>query len=261
MKTYFKILSVIVVLGLLSCEKNDPLADQGSLTGQEAPFNLLAQMADAKVGDTLRLRTVAWAANDDLETIAFFHKGFSVEDYSIKIRIELTAGPADLAVTFKTDSIKTERTLIKSYPESGSSLNEFYQTIESAYVIESPFIVPENYQPLKAEGGQLIDDLPAETYSLIAHKFAEKMNRAMMLKLFPSAPFSSFVIDEAGFFTGELTPAGIQYIVDNLSRDMFKSLLVEAKVDDNTRVTIESEARLKANKGHRVSARGFKVLP
>lgn len=47
----------IIVAGLVmtSCEKNDPLAEQGQLTGNVAPFNLLAQMPDAKVEDTLML--------------------------------------------------------------------------------------------------------------------------------------------------------------------------------------------------------------
>ncbi|MFN3554940.1 MAG: hypothetical protein ACK4VN_03140 [Bacteroidales bacterium] len=264
MKTIYKIFAIAMVVGLWSCEKNDPLSDQGDLTGKIVPFNLLAQMPDAAAGDTLNLRTVTWAVNDDIESVSFHHMGFKLREYEVKMAIPTQNGPTvELAVVHLEDSVKIAKTLIKSYPEAGQSLNDFYQTIENAYVIVHSFVVPQVYKLNRERNQELIDVMPQAVFQTIVEKFSLLFKRPTMISVFPEInPFSIvyFEIDGNGNYTGNLTAAGREYIQNNLDKERMKDFLKEAVVADNTRVTIESVSSLVNEQGSTSSRRTFRAL-
>ena len=263
MKTIFKIFAVIMMMGLLACEKNDPLAEQGQLTGSITPFNLLAQPPDAAAGDTIRLRNVSWAVNDDIETVTFYHSGFKLRDYDVKMRVQTQDTIFELVVVYKEDSVLTSSTFFAEYPEEGATLNDYYQTMENAYVILHDFIVPMQYALSRERNEELILAMNDLVFEEIVQRFSLKFNRAIMVTVFPEInPFSLayFKVDEDGFYTGELTEQGIQYVIDNLDRELMNDFLREATVADNTRVTIETVAALEANGGEKNSRRTFRVL-
>jgi len=264
MKNNFKIFALLMVIGLWSCEKNDPLGDQGELTGRIFPFNLLAQMPDAAAGDTLNLRTVCWAIDDDIESVTFYHSGFKVRDYDVKMQVPITGAPAvQLATAFREDSIIVPSTLFASYPEEGSTLNAYYQTYENAYVVTPGFVVPEVYALSKLKDKPLILAMPESIFNKVVADFSIMFDRSMVISVFPEvSPYSPlyFEIDNEGYYTGNLTAAGTQYVVENLSRERMNSFLKEASVADNTRATIESKATVKGTNASASSKRSFKVL-
>jgi len=263
MKTILKIFALIMMVGFWACEKNDPLGDQGELTGNIVPFNLLAQPPDAAAGDTVRLRTVCWAVDDDIETVSFYHSGFKLRDYEVKMRIQTTDTVYELTVNHLEDSVLTASTFIASYPEEGASLNDYYQTLENAYVILHDFVVPMHYALTRERNQDLIMIMNDQVFEAVVEKFSLKFNRAIMTTVFPEInPFSLvyFKVDDDGFYTGELTEQGIQYIIDNLDRESMIDFLREATVADNTRITAESVAKLEANGGAASSRRTFRVL-
>lgn len=263
MKTIFKIFAVIMMVGFWACEKNDPLAEQGRLTGNITPFNLLAQPPDAAAGDTIRLRNVCWAVNDDIETVTFYHSGFKLRDYDVKMRVQTQDTIFELVVVYKEDSVLTSSTFFAEYPEEGATLNDYYQTMENAYVILHDFIVPMQYALSRERNEELILAMNDLVFEEIVQRFSLKFNRAIMVTVFPEInPFSLayFKVDEDGFYTGELTEQGIQYVIDNLDRELMNDFLREATVADNTRVTIETVAALEANGGEKNSRRTFRVL-
>jgi len=263
MKTLFKIFLLMIVVGFWACEKNDPLGDQGDLTGNIVPFNLLAQMPDASAGDTVRLRTVCWAVDDDIETVSFYHSGFKLRDYEVKMRIQTTDTIYELIVNHIEDSILTPSTFIASYPEEGASLNDYYQTLENAYVILHDFVVPIQYDLNRLRNEELIMNMSEGNFTKVVEKFSLLFTRPVMTVVFPEInPFSLtyFKVDDEGFFTGELTEQGVQYVKDNLDREIMIDFLREATVADNTRVTVESVAALEANGGKTSSRRTFRVL-
>ena len=261
MKT-LKNIFLIILLGifLAACEKNDPIAEQGSLTGNVTPFNLLAQMPDAKVTDTLELRTVCWSINDDIEDVSFFYEGFKLKNYSLSMGMIVNEEPVELTAEHKTDTIFIETTLIKSYPEEGTSLNVYYQTIENAYVIEHPFVVPADFSLSNLEGTDVVEEMSDETFGILVAQLSLQMNRAIVLLLFPSAPAYCFEFDQQGFYTGNLTEAGFTYVRENLTREQVTEYLLEASVEDNTRGTIESVATLAITQASATSSRNFKIL-
>lgn len=253
----------MIIVGFWACEKNDPLSDQGELTGNIVPFNLLAQMPDAAAGDTITLRTVCWAVDDDIETVSFYHSGFKIRDYEIKMRVQTTDTLYELTIIHTEDSVLTSSTFIADYPEEGASLIDYYQTLENAYVILHDFIVPMHYALTKLTGEELIMAMNDQVFNSVVVKFTEVFNRAVMTTVFPEVnPFSLtyFEVDDDGFYTGELTELGIQYIIDNLDRERMIEFLRDAIVADNTRVTVESVAALEANGGAASSTRTFRVL-
>jgi len=261
MKTLRNIFLIVLLgLGLAACEKNDPIFKQGGLTGNLTPFNLLAQMPDAKVEDTLMLRTVCWSINDDITDVSFFYRGFKIKSYSVKMGLIAGGQPYQLAAEHKTDTIFIDQTLIRSYPEAGTSLNTYYQTIENAYVIVHPYIVSADFTLANLSGADVIMEMSDHTFEVLVGKLSPQMNRPIVLKLFPSAPAACFEFDNQGFYTGNLTPFGVQYVQDHMTRELLAEHLTEASVEDNTRATIESKATVAVTNAYAISARNFRVI-
>lgn len=263
MKTKFKFYILILMTALWACEKNDPLADQGELTGKVVPFNLLAQMPDAPAGDTLNLRNVSWAINDDIETITFSHEGFKERTFEVKIAFNVADTVYQREAFLAEDSIIIPPTLFATYPEEGKELNDYYQTMENAYVILHSFIVPQQYALSKQSNETLILAMDDEIFNYFVHTFSTTLNRDILLDIFPDlSPFSVtyFATDSQGNITGELTEEGVQYYIDNIDRERFNDYLTEATVTDNTRVTIETEAILEGMDEGASSERTFRVL-
>jgi hypothetical protein len=263
MKTILKIFALIMMVGFWACEKNDPLGDQGELTGNIVPFNLLAQPPDAAAGDTVRLRTVCWAVDDDIESVIFNHMGFKILDFEVKMRVQTANETVELTVNHMADSVLFSSEFIARYPEDGATMNDYYQTLENAYVILHDFVVPMQYALNRLRNEELIMNLSDGNFTELVEKFSLKFTRAVMIVVFPEInPFSLtyFEVDDQGFYTGELTEQGVQYVKDNLDRELMIDFLREATVADNTRVTVESVAALEADGGKTSSRRTFRVL-
>lgn len=261
MKTLRNILLIFALgIGLNACEKNDLIVDQGSLTGNMTPFNLLAQMPDAKVNDTLFLRTVCWSINDDIADVSFFYEGFKLKNYTLSLGMIVNEQPVELTAEYKPDTLFIERTLIATYPEAGTSLNAFYQTIENAYVIVHPFIVPAEFSLSNLEGADVVEEMSDETFDILVAQLSLQMNRAMVLMLFPGAPASCFEFNQQGFYTGNLTETGFAYVQQNMTRELLKEYLLEASVEDTTNGTIESVATVAVTNASATSVRTFKIL-
>ncbi|MBW6499124.1 MAG: hypothetical protein K0B09_12090 [Bacteroidales bacterium] len=261
MKTLRNIFLIFLLgTGLAACEKNDPMDGQGGLTGNLTPFNLLAQMPDAKVNDTLMLRTVCWSINDDISDVSFFYRGFKIKSYSVKMGLIAGGQPYQLTAEHKTDTIFIDLTLIKSYPEEGTPLNNYYQTIENAYVIVHPFVVSDPFTLANQSGVDVIEEMTDHTFGVLVGKLSLQMNRPIVLSLFPSAPAACFEFDQQGFYTGNLTEFGVQYVQDHMTREILSEHLAEASVEDNTRATIESKATIAVTNAYAISARNFRVI-
>ncbi len=263
MKTQFKIFFLFLMTALWACEKNDPLEEQGELTGDVVAFNLLAQMPDAAPGDTLNLRNVSWAIDDNIETITFSHEGFKLRTFEVKIAFNLEDTLYERQALLTEDSVITSPTLFASYPEEGEDLNDYYQTQDNAYVILHDFIVPQQYALSKESNEELILAMDDSVFNWFVQTFSATLNRDILLFIFPDLnAFSTtlFEIDDMGNFTGELTPEGMQYYIDNTDRELFNAFLTEAVVSDNTRVTLETEAILEGMEEGATSQRTFRVL-
>ncbi len=267
MKRSIKILLIVFITALWGCEKNDPLAEQGTLTGNSVPFNLLAQMADAAAGDTLNLRNVAWAIDDNIENVSFFHRGFKLRNYEFAFSVETDLNGVsetyEMEYIFAEDSILFEAQRFAQYPENGQSLDQYYQTLENAYVIVHEFIVPDQYKISKEVDGELILALNETVYSFITDTLGKVMNRPLMVTIFPNlSPFNVtyFEFDSEGNFTNNLKPAGVAYFLENITRERLNDFLDGATVSDNTRVTIETEAILKGATLGAKSQRTFRVI-
>ncbi len=264
MKSFPIYILTLLMFTFLACEKNDPLADQGVVSDRVAPFNLLAQMPDAAAGDSITLRTVCWAVNDDIETVELFHEGFKLRTFETTMSVEIDDGTIhELNAFFAEDTIYVEQDIIAKYPEEGSSLLEFYQTLENAYVILHDFIVPQVYALMKKTNVELVMAMDDHIFEEIVEQLSPQFNRRIMIAVFPEINQFSlvyFVVDDEGFFTGELTEAGFQYVIDNLTRELVAGFLKEATATDNTRVTVESVATLENNAASSSSTRTFRVL-
>lgn len=264
MKSLIKISGLLMLLFFWACEKNDPIAEQGDLTGTTTPFVLLAQMPDAAVGDTVTLRTVCWANDDNIATVNFLHEGFKLRTYEVKLTIEGSNEIVhNIQTTLLEDSVLFEQTLIAEYPEDGKSMTDYYQTYDNAYVVFHDFIVPERYALTKSKDEELIMAMDDAVFNQLVINFSELFTRDMMIVVFPEINAFSldyFVIDDDGNFTGGITELAVEYIIENLNRELLITFLNEAGVADNTRVIIETVATLDDNTTSARSTRMFRIL-
>jgi len=263
MKKIFLLTLPVLLVFFAGCEKNDPLADQGDLTGNVVPFNLLAQMPDASAGDTLTLRTVCWAIDDNIDSVVFTHEGFKLRNFEIVMETTFDDSLHVISTVFTQDTIFTPTTMVASYPEQGQSLNDFYQTQENAYVIEHDFVVPEYYALTDQTNGDLILSLDENIFDFVVEELIPQFNRSVMRVVFPEInPFSLdyFVVDDNGFYTGEITPEAEQYIRDNLTPGIMAEFISGASASDETRVTVESTAILDVEGSSFTSDRTFKII-
>lgn len=264
MRRKFLIIPIIFTLfAFFACEKNDPLADQGELTGNVLPYNLLAQMPDGSAGDTLTLRTITWAIDDNIDSVMFYHHGFKLRDFEVKIEVSFEDSLHTMSTAFVQDSIFTDKTLIASYPQEGKPLNDFYQTQQNAYVIEHDFIVPENYMISTGSDEDVILNMDDDIFSILKDSLANQINRSIFRTFFPEINGFSldyFIINEQGFYTGEVTEQALQYFHDNITRENLSQYVSSASVNDETRVTVESSSSLDTNDAEYVSERTFKVI-
>ncbi len=264
MKSLLKIFVLLLLVALWACEKNDPIADQGDLTGATTPFILLAQMPDAAVGDTITLRSISWAVDDNIAKVSFYHEGFKLRTYEVKLAIEGNDNVIHhIETTLLEDSVLFVQALIADYPEDGKSMNDYYQTYDNAYVVMHDFVVPERYALTKTTDEELIMAMDDIVFDQLVVKLSKLFTRGTMIVVFPEINAFSldyFVIDDGGNFTGEITELAEEYIIQNLDRELLIAFLNEAKVADNTRVIIESVATLDDNETSAASTRMFRVL-
>ncbi|MFW6226492.1 MAG: hypothetical protein ACOC31_00155 [Bacteroidota bacterium] len=263
MKKIFFLILPVILLFFAGCEKNDPLSEQGTLTDNVVPFNLLAQMPDASAGDTLTLRTVCWAIDDNIDSVNFTHEGFKLRSFDILMEITFEDSLHVLSTEFTQDTIFTPTTMIASYPEQGQSLNDFYQTQENAYVIEHEFVVPDYYALTNETNEDLILALNEDLFDFVVEELIPQFNRSVMRTVFPDInPFSLdyFVVDDNGFYTGEITAEAEQYIRDNFTAGIMAEFISDASAEDETRVTVQSTATLDVEGSSFASERTFKII-
>lgn len=263
MKKIFLLIIPMVILFFTSCEKNDPLAEQGELTGNVVPFNLLAQMPDGSAGDTLTLRTVCWAIEDNIESVVFMHQGFKVRSFDIIMEVTFEDSLHVLSTVFTQDTIFTPSAEVASYPQQGQSLDDYYQTQENAYVIEHDFVIPDEYALTDQTGGDLILSLDKGLFDFVVQEIMPQFNRSVMRVVFPEInPFSLdfFVVDDDGFYTGEITAEAEQHILNNLTPALMAEFVTGASAEDETRVTVESAATLEDEGTSFTSERTFKII-
>lgn len=264
MKSLLKIFALLFLVALWACEKHDPLTDQGDLTGATTPFILLAQMPDAAVGDTITLRSVSWAVDDNIARVSFYHEGFKLRTYEVKLAIEGNDNIIhNIETTLLEDSVLFEQSLIADYPEDGKSMNDYYQTYDNAYVVMHDFVVPERYALTRKTNEELVMAMGDAVFNQLVVNFSKLFTRGMMIVVFPEINAFSldyFIIDDGGNYTGEITELAVEYIIENLNRELLISFLNEARVADNTRVIIESVATLDDNETHAGSTRMFRIL-
>ncbi len=262
MKLLYKNILWIFLLGLWACEKNDPLSDQGELTGNLIPFNLLAQMPDAATGDTLSLRTVTWAVEDDINTVEFHHWGFKRTQYTIRMRFDTEhAGIIDHDLTITPDTIHYEKQFIAAYPNEQKSLNDFYQTQQNAYVVTHDFVVPQQYKLVRLSDGELLENLNDDIFETLAHMFTGFFDRDLFYTVFPEVGYFSLTYYEVedGSYTGNITQEAVEYLLENLTREKVIESLRSADAEDNTRVTVESISVLENEDAFKSSERVFRV--
>ncbi|WP_236978904.1 hypothetical protein [Membranihabitans maritimus] len=239
------LIPLIGVLIFASCEKRDVLGEQGDLTGKDYPFLTLASIPDSRPMDTVSVVATFWAVEDDISHVKIIQEGYKVGDLSL-----------NWVLNYTTDSIQVEKKLelfqpgdTLFYPESiivdienqGNSLDTFYQTVETSYIINKEWVIPEQYQVNVWEGEDVIDALDPLVLSEVKSYFANQLNATDALFLFPDSDSSFFEIDNMGGFSGNLTETGKDSIRSWTTLEVLKTYLASGEMIETSEININAE--------------------
>lgn len=256
-KILYIAITALFFSGLVSCEKNDPLAEQGELTGVEMPSVVLSQMPATAVGDTIELSTTTWSRVDNISKLEYFHKGYTGFTLTVKWTTEVPQDDADPLVysfyeTTHGDSVFIEEEKINSF----SDLNPWYQTIMNAYVIKQDFIVPDAYAIQSVDDKDVLTYMESNYFNALKDSFAMRFDKIIGEHLFPETAddttlyarvkeaVSEGSTDSVLVFNNKLTDLGRNYVADNLTKDMIKNRFESSVKNAFAEVTVLSKVTL-----------------
>ena len=245
-------------IGFLSCEKIDPLSEQGTLTGVEVPNAILSTIAATAAEDTITLSTTCWAVDDNIAKVEYAHKGYKSSTLAISWTVKIDDETSyDFSESFNTDTTFIDSVLITSI----TSLDEFYQTFMSAYVVKYDFIIPNDYIITNSSGKKVITDMSVDHFQKFVNLFAAEMNKEVVEELFTIEPedLDTYFVKEDDVYTGALTSDGVQYVKDNLTKDVIKSKPSKSSVTAFAESTIFSITTLSTNASS-IAEKSFEIL-
>ncbi len=244
----------ISILGLLftaftSCEKNNPLANQGELTGVEIANVILSQIPATAAGDTITLSTNTWAKDDNIKSLEYSHRGFKTYSLTIKMDIDTSdvegVKPASISKTITTDTLFIDETSIATITE----LLPYYQTLMNAYVVKYDFVIPSNYLVQMVDDKSVINEMETKYFDQFRNELAKLMDKRMAETIFTidAQAADTLFTKVENVFTGTLTTAGFTFVEDNLTKDDVKNYLKGAIKEEFAELTIRSKVTLTPN--------------
>lgn len=239
---------LILIMGTIifaSCEKRDVLGDQGDLTGKDYPYLTLASIPDSRPMDTAGIVASFWAVDDDISHLRIAQRGYKVNDIYLKWKLEYTVDSLNIsnevAFSQQDDTLFYPETVLIDIENQGNALDTFYQTLESSYVVNKEWVIPEEYSLTNQEGEEALEALESSVLDAVRDYFADQLNARDVQYIFPVADSSFFEVDEMGDFTGNLTEAGRDSVYSWTSLEVLKAHLESAEVNETAEVTISAE--------------------
>ncbi|WP_299703259.1 hypothetical protein [uncultured Pontibacter sp.] len=222
-KLYRLFLIPVAALSLVACEKDEPIEMLGKYTDEYRPeVRMSLSNRNPELGDTVTFTVSTWQRNDKIAKIELLHKLY--EDFGVYFELETTK----LQTWSETDPLMVvtdtiaKNTAWRSVPEGGKTLNDYFVTSTNDYVVQADYT---HFKPeggtYSAEGEELLNQLPAEAYSILLNQLSYAISVAEYNNLFPEAPDSHFTM--SGTTRTGISAEGRAYLQDNLS----KALLIE----------------------------------
>lgn len=221
---------------LVSCEKQDILGDQGKKTDKDVPYVLLSSIPDKRVADTAYVRTRFWSINDDVKNLTIEQKGYKKRDISLKWNITYKKDEEDVSRDFEYasdfDTTFFGPNIFLNLDNTGNSFDTLYRTIENTYVFNGKWVVPEDYSVVSEKDGDVFSAISDETLTDIKGQLIGNMNTWDVLKIYPEADTSFFVLDDQNSFTGIISTEGKTKLTDVLNVELLKSFLKSGKLKE-----------------------------
>lgn len=235
MKIYVGVLMVCTLL--ISCEKNDPIAELGN-TNNEFSSQLRVTYNNTRplLGDTLIVSASTWQRDDKYKSVTLYET--FIETFGLDITLKngsrLLTKSADVSTLSIIDSIAKRDVLLKV--ETGE-MDNYWVTASNNYVIQKAYLVlPKtgNYP----NNVTLIEGLSDNDFNVLKGILAYAINRNDYLSLFPNAPTTDFT--NGGTYV--LSAAGINNLKTNLTRGVLVSIIDKIQKIGTYKLTIDVDA-------------------
>lgn len=227
----------MVVFFVVSCKKNDPIADLGT-TNNEYAAQLRVSYNNTKVnfGDTLIVTASTWQRDDRFQKVGIYDnivESFGI-DMTLKQGTHIITKSDDVSTLTVVDSIVRKNVLL----EVGSAqMDNYWVTHTNNYVI------PYEYEVEHRDGSypndpSLITKLNDQEWDILKGLLAYNITKADYLLLFPTATPDHFT--NGGTYV--LSAKGMANLKAELERDMLVPIVTDLKKVGNYSIVIDVDA-------------------
>ncbi|PWJ44404.1 hypothetical protein [Sediminitomix flava] len=173
----YTILLVLAVLFFTGCEENDPLADQGTVTG-DAPTITMDRVKASAAGKEFDLRVRYWGQDDNIESVEI--NAWILQSYTLTYSI--TSGEETYAYNKKVDD--------EALGEKGNIFTksenfiEDWQTAQSAYITDHAHLILPEYAPVKEEDLSYLSSIESVLINEIANEIVPELSHEFLQSVF-----------------------------------------------------------------------------
>lgn len=224
-------MALLALVVLSSCEKNEPLTDLESRSGDFIPLVRTGlSNRNPLVGDTVIFTTTTWQKNDEIRVVHALHTLY--EDFGLIFQtpnheiITNETGNIRLVVTdtmvSKAPFFTTSAGVNSNIEEDKTKLDLFFNTVQNAYVVPAQytrFKAAETNYPLEGDG--LLDALKEGDFRTLVSLLAAVVGVTDYTRYFPDAPNAHFTMSGANR-TG-VSAVGRAYMRENLTKEILKT--------------------------------------
>lgn len=233
---------LMMCLFMISCEKNDPIAELGE-TNNEFVTQLRVTYNNTKVafGDTLVISASTWQRDDKFLKVDLYET--VVETFGINLTLKngtiVVTKTADESTLSVVDSILKKSVMLEV---NSVDMDKHWVTASNNYVIRHDYLVKQKTGKY-ANDVSLIQSLSDKDFDVLKGVLAYTINRPDYLSFFPGSPASHFAT--SGNYT--LSAAGIANLKQNLTKAVLIADVLAIKKIGNYSITVDVEAITQTN--------------
>ena len=228
---------LILCVFIMSCKKNDPIADLGTTNNEFASQLRVTYNNTAPViGDTLVISASTWQRDDRFQKVDIFEtvvEAFGI-DMTLTNGTSVLTKTADESTLTVVDSILKKNVLLQV---NAVDMDKHWVTASNNYIINYSYI-------LKLKNGRyannttLIEALTDEEFDVLKGILSYSIIKSDYQLLFPAAPATHFRTSG----TPVLSETGISNLRANLTRSMLKNIVKTIKKVGSYNLTVDVAA-------------------
>lgn len=228
---------LMICLFIMSCKKNDPIAELGE-TNNEFATQLRVTYNNTKVafGDTLVVSASTWQRDDKFQKVDLYET--VVETFGINMTLRngtsVLTKTADESTLSVVDSILKKSIMLEV---KAADMDKYWVTVSNNYVIRHDYLVKQKTGKY-ANDATLIQSLSDGDFDVLKGILAYVITKSDYVLLFPAAAADHFATSG----TYALSAKGMANLRQNLTKNGLAGIVQTIKKVGNYSIVVDVEA-------------------